>query len=216
MTVRQQRHASAKTSEVYDQATAGVMDSPVHPVRYRQSGMRKSKLSTAARLLGGLSVVLVFVTGGAAGAMATTPSPMGGIVHVFAEGTGVADNAPQPVIFTGAIADFGIDHQGARDNGNADLITLTKGTFWLLAEDQSSLKSSFDPATCYATAGGNIPVVLSHGTGAYVGIKATLKATVRIRFVFPRLANGKCNEGNSAVPLVSLFSAQASGTVTFG
>jgi hypothetical protein len=180
---------------------------------YPDEGEIPMRMQWARVVVGVAALSGVGVLAGVSGAEA---APSGGIVHVFVEGTSTSNTAIQPIILTGAIADYGWDHSDIADNGNIDKVVLTKGTFWLNHAANGNTQYSLNPTTCYGTFWGTAPVVLSHGTGAYAGIKGTLSASLRDRVILPRMANGKCNESQNATSVVSLFAAQASGNVTFG
>ena len=137
----------------------------------------------------------------------------GGVVHAYLASTSPHFQSDAPVILTGAINDSGVDHQDALRGGNVDRIVLSKGGFWLDHSAQGNLHSTLNPKTCFVTYAGKLPVILSHGTGAYASITGTLTATVGGRDVLARTKAGKCN--TDAEPVVSLTAKSAVGTIRY-
>ncbi len=91
-------------------------------------------------------------------------------------------------------------------------ITLSKGSFLI---DLSKAHGTFTvSAACFFQGTGSGTIRLFGGTGAYAGISATLPFGGKIVGVVPRLANGKCNQANSVVPLALVGAFSGSGKVS--
>jgi hypothetical protein len=179
--------------------------------RVAQAGLRVAGLG--GLLFGGVSAV------GAA-------APAGGAIRVFvtpSNGGGV-----DPIVFTGAIGDFGksvnIDKNGKTNpNGNYAKVTLKKGTFDVdltkLQAASNNVQPTTNPMTCSASASVTEPVTLYGGTGLYKGIAGLVKITETFGFIGPVYASGakkgQCNMSNSAQPLAQYVSITGTGTVKF-
>jgi hypothetical protein len=159
------------------------------------------KTAVGVALLGG-------VLGAAVPAFATTTT---GVIHVY-----VTDNSTQgndhKILITGAFSDHG--------TGNQATFYLTKGWIYLnLAGVQKIVNSSSfgssDAASCSYWGSTPISVPIVKGTGAYTGIKGTLRGTLTIAGQGSRLANGKCNMANNAPSVASAFQVSASADVSF-
>jgi hypothetical protein len=175
---------------------------------------RKRILRLSAVLVAIASLLAIVSGGVAAGAT-------GGNVRVF----GIPKGGGGPVVFTGAIGDFGTTQRetaSGTPNANGDFVkfTLKYGTF---VGDGTSLfnainhaKFSFNSSTCSGSGGGTGTVTLSGGTGQYAGISGTFRVTVTFAEVGPRLKNGKCNMKQNAKPLAQTGAITGSGHVSFG
>jgi len=175
---------------------------------------RKRTLKLSVVLL--VIASLLAVVSGAFAAGAT-----GGSVRVF----GIPKGAGGPVMFTGAIGDYGTTQRetasGTPDaNGSIIKFTLKHGTFLGdgtgLFNAINHAKFSFNSSTCSGFGGGSGPVTLSAGTGQYAGISGTVRVTVTFAEVGPRLKNGKCNMKQNAKPLAQTGAIAGSGHVSFG
>jgi hypothetical protein len=134
-------------------------------------------------------------------------------VHVYETGTGGPADAD---VLTGAVGDHGVDHLGALDHGKVNKIVLIKGSFEVNVSKLSSrLKVvSSNPSACILVLQGTAPMAVSHGTGAYSGIRGMVSVTVVNAVVFPRTKTGRCDE-NIDVATVKLTWATGSGHVSF-
>lgn len=152
---------------------------------------------------------------GAAGAAPAKAAPVrsGGIVHIYESGIGGPTNHN---VFTGFFTDYGVDHKDALDHGNVNKIVLSKGTFEANVRQLNARLTvvSSNTRACSIVVTSTAPVPLSHGTGKYKGIRGTLTVTVDNAVVFPRKANGKCDEVLSKA-LASITSVTGSGRVRF-
>ena len=152
--------------------------------------------------------------GGATAFAASAQTTSRGAVNYFEVST--LGSGTATAVVTGAITDYGVDHVGVADNGNVNQIVLQKGSFEV---NVSELNKADVPVlhakTCSYTAEGTASVTLLDGTGAYAGIKGTIKITSMSVGVLPRLTSGTCNESDSASPLEVVRSARGSGTVSF-
>ena len=184
--------------------------------------LRLRSLALTLALVG--TAVAFVVTTAASGA------PAGGAIRVLSTGSGTG--ASGKVLITGAIGDAGttltINKAGkpTPNGGGAYVkVTLTKGTFELnIAKINASANKMFssakpNPATCSIGVVFGGPATLFNGTGLYSGITGTVRFTVSVGLIFPRLTTGarkgQCNLSNSARPTASLQVVEGTGTVNF-
>ena len=147
----------------------------------------------------------------------------GGTIHVWQSDT--EDSATVPILVTGAIGDYGNsideDQNGTVDeNGDYTEISLTKGTFLVnntsLNKAFAHLSPTVDKGNCsvvFTGTASSLPI--SKGTGAYAGIKGTVRITVTSASIQPKLADGKCDFSETATPLSSYEVITGSGRVSF-
>ncbi|HXA34457.1 MAG TPA: hypothetical protein VNV87_19560 [Acidimicrobiales bacterium] len=138
----------------------------------------------------------------------------------------VSNNKPTPIVFTGAIGDYGstvtVNSSGKADgHGKFDQVTLKKGRFTL---DTSSLStafsnsagpSDFNTQNCsgsYTVGPVTISVVAGSGTGAYKGVSGSFTVTATLAAVLPS-KKGTCNQ--SGTPVGGFGSITGPGTVSF-
>ena len=177
------------------------------------------------------ATVLASAALGVMTATAQTPTPRGGVVHVFDYGDG--EGVGSTVVLTGAIADSGsadsIDANGTPDpsNNTEVRLSLVRGTFDIsvvgLDKKISAAFNKFSPNT--DTCSGNVsviggaPIVAGSGTGAYTGISGGFTLGFTFAAIFPKYASGphkgQCNFSNSAEPVGQAQIVQGSGTVSF-
>lgn len=166
-----------------------------------------------ARLLAPLAVLAIVPALLVGGSAAAGGKPAGGVVHVYEVDPSLTSTVGN-IIFTGAIADYGKDHEGVAAKGTVNRLVLTKGTFEV---DTSKLPVNppIDPKTCAiaGSATGPVAIVSGSGTGAYRGIRGTVKTTVTVAGVLPKLKNGKCN--SNGAPVAGFTWVKASGKVSF-
>jgi hypothetical protein len=151
----------------------------------------------------------------------------GGAIKVFSPVNASNANKPTPVVFTGAIGDYGttlsVNSAGKSDgNGNFTKITLKKGGFTV---DSSNLNAAFSssgaPTDFNSTnCSGSISVgpatatiVSGSGTGAYKGISGSVDLSATVALILPK-KNGSCNTSNSANPVAAFGALTGSGTVS--
>jgi hypothetical protein len=150
---------------------------------------------------------------GAANSLTAVAARPGGTINYFEVSTA---NGTGTTVLTGAITDYGVDHEGALANGSDNEIVLKKGTFDVdIDKLDRAVKFSVNAKTCVYSESGSGPTSLLAGTGAYAGIKGTLTITVSGRGILPRSSNGRCASAQSAPPLVAVSTAQGSGKVSF-
>jgi hypothetical protein len=115
-------------------------------------------------------------------------------------------------IVTGAIADYGTDHDAGP---NAQKIVLSKGTFELSAgQFNKNFKTKIDKATCAVVGSShaaNLPI--SHGTGAYAGITGTVSITGTFFELARKSPTGKYQLDK--VPISASDVITGSGTVSY-
>jgi hypothetical protein len=165
----------------------------------------------AAVLAGGLSAAL------AASASTVSPraaaAPAGGAIQIFVTPDLTSQNGGGSILIVGAIADHG------RTAGNkSGVATLTKGTLTVdltKLNNASGKPTMLDTATCSVVFEVSAPVTIVSGTGTYVGAHGTLVFHETFAAILPRLANGKCNDSNSAVPVSQYGQVQGAGTIGF-
>jgi len=179
--------------------------------------IRRAILKPTA-ILASLGIVLAVSFASVAGAATT-----GGAVNVY--GVPGMGNGSSPILFTGAIGDYGkAVRQNANGvatkNGNYIKFNLKQGTFvgngTPLFRKLNNAPGSFSNATCSGAVAVTAPVSLGSGTGTYAGISGSLNVHVTFAFVAPRFKSGKhkgqCN-GN-ANPLAQIGAISGGGTVS--
>jgi hypothetical protein len=150
-----------------------------------------------------------------AGLAMAARTPSASKIHLYETDTALAGNRGT-VIITGAIADHGKDHHGVAGGGAINRFVLSKGSFELnLRTLEQKLNFPTNPKTCAGGGSATAPatIVKGSGTGAYRGIRGTLKTTAILAWIYPRLANGKSNMNATRYPGV-LF-GEATGTVSY-
>ncbi len=169
-------------------------------------------------LLASLASLPLATLGLNASASAEPPS---GTIQIWSNQTGAATN---PIIFTGAIGDYGTatseDKDGKVDeNGNYVKITLQQGGFMVNAVALNKVLSRAKPhvsrTNCGFTVTGSGPTYLSGGTGVYAGIKGTITTVLTFVGINPKLANGKCNTSSNTNPAAVYGTITGSGHVSF-
>jgi hypothetical protein len=174
-----------------------------------------TRILTAVAAVGAVTA-LGLSTGLAEASAAPHAAPRaGGVVHIY-EGSTSTGNTGHDV-FTGAIGDWGTDTQGTGKNSNIDKMVLRKGTFEVnLAKLQGKIHPvAQDAADCSLVLGGSAAITVSHGTGAYKGIKGSITVTLSDAVVFKLTKAGKCSPSPTAPELSSVSSVTGSGKVSF-
>lgn len=168
----------------------------------------------SAKFVAPLAVASAAALAISTGLASASGTSAGGEVHAYEADTNDAGNLGT-VVFTGAITDTGIDHQGVGPHGS-NLMVLSKGSF---AVDVSQVGTTLhnlpiDQTTCSSdgTAAGPITIVPGSGTGAYQGIRGTLDVEASEAFILPR-ANGACATNATQFPGVLIVNG--SGTVSY-
>lgn len=172
--------------------------------------MQKRSAKLVAPLATATAAALAVSTG-----LASAGTPTGGPVRAYEADPSLA-GSQGTVVFTGAITDTGIDHQGAGPNGS-NLMVLSKGSF---AFDVSQVGNELenlpvDQTTCSSdgTVTGPITIVPGSGTGAYVGISGRLDVDLSAAFILPRAKDGTCNTNAKKYPGVLIVNG--SGNVGY-
>ncbi len=160
------------------------------------------------RLLIILCAASTLLGAGAAVALAAA-STSGGAIHIYGVNTNGANK--NDIIITGAFAARGTTRNLSANIGQ---VITPKGTFKVnLAKlNAAPGRGGLNPKSCSGAFSTSGPVTLFGGTGAYKGIKGTVRINTTFAAIVPRLANGKCN-GNATTTAISYF--QGSGTVSF-
>jgi hypothetical protein len=138
----------------------------------------------------------------------------------------MTNNTPtDPILFTGAIGDFGTstsqDKNGKADsNGNYEAVTLQQGTFMIdatkLDSEANKTKPAMNASTCSfsLTASGPASIIAGSGTGAYKGLTGKLMITINFAGYGP-VKSGKC-ESQTGEPTSSYGAITGAGIVTYG
>jgi hypothetical protein len=145
------------------------------------------------KILGGMSVVaLVGVVAGtgltAASASQVGASARSGFEH-FQIMTTDSNSPTNSIIATGLFTAGGVDHTGNR----VDTAVFPDGTF-KIAHSPGIATPHFNPKTCLGLVAVNGTYRLSHGTGAYAGIRGHGIYRVNLTMVAARNAAGKCSD----------------------
>ena len=163
------------------------------------------------KILGGMSVVaLVGVVAGtgltAASASQVGASARSGFEH-FQIMTTSETTSRQSIIATGLFTAGGVDHSGAR----VDTAVFPDGTF-KIAHSPGVGTPRFNPKTCLGVIAVNGTYRLSHGTGAYAGIRGHGIYRVNLTMVGARNSAGKCS--NRLPPAAFQVIIRAQGPVS--
>ncbi len=156
-------------------------------------------------------------------------SPTGGTIKVWVTANATSSgNKPDPIVITGAIADYGtsqnVNSSGKPANNTQRVkLTLKKGTFTV---DTSQLNTAlnnanptdFSSSNCSASLAvgpAAVPIVAGSGTGAYAGISGSVMMNAEIAIILPKTKSGACNQSNSANPVAGWGVITGNGTVSF-
>jgi hypothetical protein len=115
-------------------------------------------------------------------------------------------------IVTGAIGDYGTDHDAGH---NTQKIVLSKGTFELAAGDfNKNFKTKIDKTTCAVLSSSHAANLrISHGTGAYANITGSVSIKGTFVELAKKSASGKCDL--DTVPISASDVITGSGTVSY-
>jgi len=164
--------------------------------------------------IAGIAAVGVFALAGGSAVASAGTAAGSGTLHLYEVG-GISNTDTD--VFTGLFIDHGVDHVSVLDHGNVNKIVLTRGTFeaniaTLLARVKVVSSTS---GGCSVVLGSTAPVQLSHGTGAYRGIRGTVTVTLVNAMIFAK-KDGKCPANpQAATPIGEVVSAIGSGRVRF-
>jgi len=148
--------------------------------------------------------------------LAACSSSSTGAETIYGTTTSTANNPTIPLKATGVFTDTGTIVLGSKTTKGT--LHFTKGGLNVNHSNPPNPNSptSFDAATCHAVFDESGTFKVTGGTGPYNG--ATGRGTFRVTFGFnlPKLANGQCNESNSAnpVPGTTLTTFKATGNIT--
>jgi hypothetical protein len=151
------------------------------------------------------------------GAAAAAGKRAGGVIHVYEVVPSLTSSSAEDII-TGAITDYGKDHEGVGGNGALNKFVLAKGSFVVnVAKLADQPMPRVDPSTCSFTSRvtSSIPIVRGTGTGSYRGISGTVKVTIIETGILRRTTSGRCDESPSATPVAGVSWTTGSGTVSF-
>ena len=149
--------------------------------------------------------------GSAFGAPSTASHPPAGVIHVLISFTNPTSNTGS-VIITGAFSDHG---KAVFPNGpGGPTFHLTQGKI-VAGGGGPNPNPAPNPVSCsiYAVAKGKSTI--KSGTGAYKGIHGPVSIVETEAGILPRLADGKCNMANNAVPVAFTLFADATAKVQF-
>jgi len=149
--------------------------------------------------------------------LAACSSSSTGAETIYGTTTSTANNPTVPLRATGVFTDTGSIYLG-NNNATKGTLHFKKGGLNLTHSNPPSLNTptSFNPTTCRAVFAGSGTFKVTGGTGPYNGATGHGTFTVTFAANFPKLANGQCNESNSAnpVPGTSLTTFKATGNIT--
>jgi hypothetical protein len=167
-----------------------------------------------AKFLAPLAIVGAAVFAVSTGLASASGESAGDPVYAYEADTNDAGNLGT-VVFTGAITDTGIDHQGAGPHGS-NLMVLSRGSFAVDISQVGNLLHNL-PIRRNCSSDGTvrnqpITIVPGSGTGAYRGIRGTLYVDASEAFILPQ-ANGACDTNATHYPGVLIVNG--SGTVSY-
>jgi hypothetical protein len=159
--------------------------------------------------------------GAGSAALAASSAPQGGKIRVFVT---TATSNKEKIVVTGAIGDYGTtvsqDANGKVDpNGTFEKVTLKHGSFII---DDTALTKKLDnePPTvvnisnCSIVFVGSGPATIENGTGAYAGIRGTLRLTYTFAGIAPKTAQ-RCAFASNGPDGGTYLSAAGTGSVSF-
>jgi hypothetical protein len=160
-----------------------------------------------SKILGGMSVVALVGVVAGTGLTAVSASQVGaaarsGFEH-FQIMTTSETTSKQSIIATGLFTAGGVDHSGAR----VDTAVFSDGTF-KIAHSPGIGTPRFNPKTCLGVIALNGTYRLSHGTGAYAGIRGHGIYRVNLTMVAARNSAGKCSDRLPPVAFQVIIRAQ--------
>jgi hypothetical protein len=155
------------------------------------------------------------VGAGTVTASAAKEHTRGRVIDVYLAGS--LGSSGQTIVITGAFADAGRFTQAAPTSK----VVLSKGSFKVDDSKGAALESALfadlqrivDPKTCGLSVSYTARATLKNGTGAYRGIKGSVRIKTTLAGVFPRLASRKCNLSSNAQPIGFVILSQGSGRV---
>ncbi len=155
-------------------------------------------VATSALLVSGA----VALAGGSGGS--------GGEIHVYGVSPTGGNNSQ--IIITGTFAARG-ETQNVSEN--IGMVTTANGTFKVNLRELNHAPGTggLNRQTCSGAFTSTAPVTLFDGTGAYKGIRGTIKIKATFAAIFPRTGSGKCNADANPSTALSFF--QGEGTVSF-
>lgn len=156
----------------------------------------------------GTSVLLV----SGAVALAVDSGGRGGEIHVY--GVSPTGGNTNQIIITGAFAARG---ETSNVSENIGMVTTSAGTFKVNLRELNHAAGTggLNAKSCSGAFTVTAPITLFDGTGAYKGIKGTIKLQTTFAAIFSATDNGACNAGPTATPLSSLSFFQGQGSVSF-
>ena len=115
-------------------------------------------------------------------------------------------------IVTGAIADYGTDHDAGN---NTQKIVLAKGTFELAAGDfNKNFTTKIDKTTCAVLGSSHAANLrISHGTGAYAKITGSIAIKGTFFELAKKSASGKCDLNKTPISASDVITG--TGTVSY-
>jgi hypothetical protein len=156
----------------------------------------------------GIAASVLLVSG--AVALAGDSGARGGEVHVYGVSPG-SGNTNQ-IIITGAIAARGETHNVSENIG---MVTTPDGTFKVNLRELNHAQGTggVNSKTCSGAFTATAPITLFDGTGAYKGIRGTIKLTTTFAAIVSRTDSGTCNVNGNPTTALSFF--QGTGRVAF-
>ena len=145
-----------------------------------------------SKILGAISAVAVagaLAATGLTAASASQAAGSSGTEFFQLVNATVANNAPSSIIARGVFTAGGVTHPGSK----VDTVVFPDGTF-KLAHSPGVGTPHFNPKTCLGLVAVNGTYRLSHGTGAYAGIRGHGIYRVNLTMVAARNSAGKCSD----------------------
>lgn len=183
--------------------------------------MKRTKMSivAAAAVLGiGLTAAACSSSSSSSGPVTGTETFSGTQVMTAAQAASSSFEPTIPLTASGAFSDHGSIHLGGGNKAGPAVIVLGKGD---VKVTHAATNPNLQPnpvgaaSACVFGVTEAVAYTVTGGTGSYAGITGGHgTATIVEKVTLPKLAGGKCNEANSAIPTGGSASFSAVGPVT--
>ena len=180
---------------------------------------RRIAIAIAIAAIGLAASAAACSSSGSSGPVTGTETFSGTQVMTAAQAASSTFEPTIPLKATGLFSDTGSIHLGGGNKAGPAVIVLGKGD---VKVTHTATNPNLQPkpigaaSACVFGVTEAVKYTVTGGTGSYADVKSgsTGVATVTFKFDLPKLAGGKCNEANSAVPTGGSTSFSAVGPIT--